>query len=131
MRCLCACVCVCVCARARAHARARVRVCVCVCACVRACVCVCVLTNRRPRALQVMRLHAHLDTRASVSHPLVVVAPPGGGKTALVSNYVATYRHFLPQARAPFRQFAHVHPIQNASYWNLAVRFVRPRGRPV
>jgi len=90
-----------------------------------------VLTNRRPRALQVMRVHAHLDTRAIVSHPLVVVAPPGGGKTALVSNYVATYRHFLPQARVPFCQFAHGHPIQNASYWELAVRFVRPRGRPV
>jgi len=44
----------------------------------------------------IMRVHAHLDTRAHVSHPLVIVAPPGGGKTAFVSNYVSTY--FLPQA---------------------------------
>ena len=44
------------------------------------------------------RIHAHLDTRAHVSHPLVIVAPPGAGKSALVANYVKNYRHFLPQA---------------------------------
>ena len=46
----------------------------------------------------VNRVHAHMDTRAHIGHPLVVVAPPGGGKTAFVSNYVANYRGYLPQA---------------------------------
>lgn len=46
----------------------------------------------------VNRVHAHLDTRAHCGHPLIVVAPPGGGKTAFVSNYVANYRNYLPQA---------------------------------
>ena len=46
----------------------------------------------------VARVHAHLDTRANIGHPLIVVAPPGGGKTAFISNYVANYRNYLPQA---------------------------------
>lgn len=46
----------------------------------------------------VARVHSHLDTRAHVGHPLIIVAPPGGGKTAFVSNYVANYRTYLPQA---------------------------------
>eukprot|EP00281_Chroomonas_sp_CCMP1168_P016705 CAMPEP_0206213816 /NCGR_PEP_ID=MMETSP0047_2-20121206/1322_1 /ASSEMBLY_ACC=CAM_ASM_000192 /TAXON_ID=195065 /ORGANISM="Chroomonas mesostigmatica_cf, Strain CCMP1168" /LENGTH=1638 /DNA_ID=CAMNT_0053635987 /DNA_START=66 /DNA_END=4982 /DNA_ORIENTATION=+ len=46
----------------------------------------------------VHRVHAHLDTRAHVAHPLVIVSPPGGGKSAFVSNYCRNYRHFLPQA---------------------------------
>lgn len=44
------------------------------------------------------RVHAHLDTRQHVSHPLVIVAPEGGGKTAFVANYVSNYRGFIPQA---------------------------------
>ena len=43
------------------------------------------------------RLHSHLDTRAHVSHPLVIVAPPGGGKSALIANYCANFRKLLPQ----------------------------------
>lgn len=46
----------------------------------------------------VYRVHAHLDTRQHVSHPLVIVAPEGGGKTAFVANYVSNYRGFIPQA---------------------------------
>eukprot|EP00960_Hanusia_phi_P047030 758184-Hanusia_phi.AAC.8 len=42
-------------------------------------------------------IHAHLDTRKHLTHPLVLVAPPGVGKTSLVSNYVAEFRSYLPQ----------------------------------